>query len=46
MIDINEILAQFFQKRPEPDADGFFQYLLQEMQASIAFHYQISLLYN
>ena len=27
MIDINEILAEFFQKRPEPDADGFFQYL-------------------
>lgn len=30
MTDINEVLAEFFQKRPEPDADGFFHYLLQE----------------
>jgi hypothetical protein len=33
MIDVNEILAEFFQKRPEPDADGVFHYLLQERDA-------------
>lgn len=35
MIDVNEILAEFFQKRPEPDADGVFHYLLQEKNAAL-----------
>jgi hypothetical protein len=35
MIDVNEILAEFFQKRPEPDADGVFHYLLQEKNATL-----------
>lgn len=35
MIDVNEILAEFFQKRPEPDADGVFHYLLQEQHAAL-----------
>lgn len=35
MIDINEILATFFQKRPEPDADGVYHYLLQEQNDTL-----------
>lgn len=35
MIDTNEILAEFFQKRPEPDADGVFHYLLQEKDGAL-----------
>ena len=35
MIDINEILAELFQKRPECDADGVFHYLLQERNATL-----------
>lgn len=35
MIGTNEILAELFQKRPEPDADGFFHYLLQEKDSAL-----------
>jgi hypothetical protein len=35
MIDVNEILAELFQKRPECDADGVFHYLLQEKNATL-----------
>ncbi len=35
MINVNEILAEFFQKWPEPDADGVFHYLLQEKNAAL-----------
>ena len=35
MIDINEILAELFQKRPECDADGVFHYLLRERDATL-----------
>ncbi len=35
MIDVNEILAEFFQKRPERDSDGVFHYLLQERNATL-----------
>src|SRR5579859_2550418 len=35
MIDVNEILTELFQKRPEPDADGVFHYLLQERNATL-----------
>lgn len=34
MIDVNEILAELFQKRPECDADGVFHYILQERNAA------------
>jgi hypothetical protein len=32
MLDLNEILAQFFQQRPEADLDGIFHYLLREKE--------------
>lgn len=35
MNDINEILAELFQKRPACDADGVFHYLLQEKDATL-----------
>jgi hypothetical protein len=35
MLDVNEILATFFQKRPKPDADGVFHYLLQEKDSTL-----------
>ena len=35
MIDINEILAALFQKRPAYDADGVFHYLLRERDATL-----------
>ena len=35
MRDINEILAELFQKRPECDADGVFHYLLREKDATL-----------
>lgn len=35
MIDVNEILAELFQKRPECDADGVFHYLLRESDETL-----------
>src|SRR5882724_312152 len=35
MIDVNEILAELFQKRPVCDSDGVFHYLLQERDAAL-----------
>lgn len=35
MIDVNETLAEFFQKRPECDADGVFHYLLYERNEAL-----------
>ena len=35
IIDINEILAELFQKRPECDADGVFHYLLRERDTTL-----------
>ncbi len=35
MIDVNEILAELFQKRPECDSDGVFHYLLRERDATL-----------
>ncbi|MBV9256769.1 MAG: hypothetical protein JO215_01990, partial [Ktedonobacteraceae bacterium] len=35
MRDVNEILAELFQKRPECDPDGVFHYLLRERDATL-----------
>jgi hypothetical protein len=35
MIDVNEILATFFQKRPVCDSDGVFHYLLRERDGTL-----------
>lgn len=35
MREANTILAAFFQKQPEPDADGVFHYLLQEKDSTL-----------
>jgi hypothetical protein len=35
MINVNEVLAQFFQKRPVCDRDGVFHYLLQEKNGAL-----------
>lgn len=35
MIDVNEILAALFQKRPACDTDGVFHYLLREQDATL-----------
>lgn len=35
MRDVNEILAELFQKWPECDADGVFHYLLREKDATL-----------
>ncbi|HTI14814.1 MAG TPA: hypothetical protein VL461_09625 [Dictyobacter sp.] len=35
MIDVNEILAELFQKRPACDVDGVFHYLLQERDRTL-----------
>jgi hypothetical protein len=35
MLDVNEILATFFQKRPVCDSDGVFHYLLREKDGAL-----------
>lgn len=35
MLDVNEILAEFFQKCPVGDADGIFHYLLREKDTTL-----------